>query len=316
MMDWHKQFDGVLLIDKPSGMTSHDVVQKVRHLLRQREVGHSGTLDPLSTGLLVLCIGKGTKISQFLTAEFKSYIADVQLGMRSPTYDAEGITTETEHCHVPPCTADELQAILNDYLGLSIQQVPPYSAVRVDGKHLYEMTRKGEAVKLPEREIEIAEIQLTEFNSPNLRFKLTCSSGTYVRSIANDIGERLGCGAYLSGLRRTAVGELAVEQAWTLEKLEQAVGNDATETVLLPISQALRFAQITLTAEASRLVSFGRPPEWNDISAINGTFSRGEKLLAKNETGQPIAVLVAGAPSADYQAGNGHPVQSFVRVFV
>lgn len=314
-MDWRRQFDGVLLVDKPSGMTSHDVVQKVRHLLRQREVGHSGTLDPLSTGLLVLCVGKGTKISQFLSAEFKSYVADIRLGMRSPTYDAEGITEETERNEVPPCTTEQLQQILNDYLGLSIQKVPPYSAVRVDGRHLYEMTRKGEAVKLPEREIEITEIELLSAEVPDLRFKLTCSSGTYVRSIANDIGERLGCGAYLSGLRRISVGELTIEQAHTLEDIEQAVSSDANGTVIMPIAEALQFAQITLTAEASRLVSFGRPPEWSDISAINGSFNRGEKLLAKDATGQPIAVLVAGATSTDYKTGIGHPVESFVRVF-
>lgn len=314
-MDWHKQFDGVLLIDKPSGMSSHDVVQKVRHLLRQREVGHSGTLDPLSTGLLVLCVGRGTKISQFLTAEFKSYIADVRLGMSSPTYDAEGITPETEQREVPPVTTDQLQKILNDYLGLSIQKVPPYSAVRVEGRHLYEMTRKGETVKLPEREIEITEIELLSYNCPDLKFRLTCSSGTYVRSIANDIGEQLGCGAYLSGLRRISVGEFTIEQAHTLSEIEQAMANSAGDSVILPISEALRFAQITLTAEASRLVSFGRPPEWSDISAINGMFNRGEKLLAKDPSGQPIAVLVAGATSTDYKTGLGHPVQSFVRVF-
>ena len=314
-MDWHKQFDGVLLVDKPSGMSSHDVVQKVRHLLRQREVGHSGTLDPLSTGLLVLCVGKGTKISQFLSAEFKTYIADVRFGVSSPTYDAEGVTHDSEQRDVPLFTLEQLQTILNDYLGLSIQKVPPYSAVRVDGRHLYEMTRKGEAVKLPEREIEITEIELLSYEGPVMRFRLTCSSGTYVRSIANDIGERLGCGAYLSGLRRISVGEFAIEQAHTLEEIERAMADGANESVILPISEALQFAQITLTAEASRLVGFGRPPEWSDISAINGTFSRGEKLLAKDAAGQPIAVLVAGATSNDYKTGIGHPIESFVRVF-
>lgn len=315
-MDWHKRFDGVLLIDKPSGVTSHDVVQKVRQILGQREVGHTGTLDPLSTGLLVLCVGKGTKISQFLTAEFKSYLADVRLGMRSPTYDAEGVTGQDAVQDVPAYTVEFLQNILNSYKGLSIQQVPPYSAVRINGRHLYDMTRKGEAVKLPEREVEITEIALLEYNSPLLKFRLTCSSGTYVRSIANDIGEQLGCGAYLSGLRRISVGELDVARAISLERLQQAVEQNEVESVLLTITDALRFASITLTSEASRLVSFGRPPEWSDISAIDGSFGRGEKLLAKDNAGKPIAVVIAGATSTDFKSGTGHPIESFVRVFV
>lgn len=314
-MDWLKKYDGVLLIDKPSGMTSHDVVQRVRLLLHQREVGHTGTLDPLSTGLLVLCLGKGTKISQFLTSEFKSYVADVRLGMRSPTYDAEGITSDTVANEIPACTAAQLQSILDDYRGLSIQRVPPYSAVRVNGRHLYDMTRKGETVKLPEREVEITDIALMEFASPVMRFTLTCSSGTYVRSIANDIGERLGCGAYLSGLRRVSVGDLKVEQAISLDRLQQAAEADDVASVMLTITEAWRFASITLTPEASRLISFGRPPEWSDISAIDGSFSRGEKLLAKDDAGNPIAVVVAGATSTDYKSGMGRPIQSFVRVF-
>jgi len=314
-MDWHKQFDGVLLIDKPSGVTSHDVVQKVRQILHQREVGHTGTLDPLSTGLLVLCLGKGTKISQFLTAEFKSYLADVRLGMRSPTYDAEGVTAQDVSRDVPVYTDEFLQSMLDSYEGLSIQQVPPHSAVRVNGRHLYDLTRKGEVVKLPEREVEITEIALLEYSSPVLRFRLTCSSGTYVRSIANDIGERLGCGAYLSGLRRISVGEFEVEQAISLEGLQQAVEANAVASVLLSIVDALRFATITLTPEASRSISFGRPPQWNDISSIEGSFSRGEKLLAKDDAGKPIAVVIAGATSTDYKSGTGHPIESFVRVF-
>lgn len=314
-MDWHKQFDGVLLIDKPSGMTSHDVVQKVRQILRQRQVGHTGTLDPLSTGLLVLCLGKATKISQFLTAEFKSYIADVRMGMRSPTYDAEGVAPHEVPQDVPVYTEALLQSLLDSYKGLSIQQVPPHSAVRVNGRHLYDLTRKGETVKLPEREVEITEIALLEYSSPHLRFRLTCSSGTYVRSIANDIGERLGCGAYLSGLRRISVGNLEVGQATTLERLQQAVEGNAVKTVLLPIADALRFASITLTSEASRSVGFGRPPQWSDISAIDGSFSRGEKLLAKDDAGRPIAVVIAAATSTDYKSGTGHPIESFVRVF-
>ncbi|PWB75977.1 tRNA pseudouridine(55) synthase TruB, partial [candidate division GN15 bacterium] len=251
-MDWTKKFDGVLLIDKPSGATSHDVVQRVRQLMRQREVGHTGTLDPLSTGLLVICLGKGTKISQFLTAEYKSYIADVRLGISSPTYDAEGVTAEMIEQDVPPCSDAQMQEILDDYRGLSIQRVPPYAAVRINGRHLYDMTRKGETVKLPEREVEITEIALLDYRKPLLRFRLTCSSGTYVRSIAHDIGERLGCGAFLSGLRRISVGDLTVDRAITLERLQQAVESDTVESVMLSIAEAWRFASITLTAEASR----------------------------------------------------------------
>ncbi|MFZ0546868.1 MAG: tRNA pseudouridine(55) synthase TruB [Candidatus Promineifilaceae bacterium] len=207
---------GILNMDKPAGMTSHDVVSAVRRLTLIRRVGHTGTLDPLATGVLLLCIGRATRLSEYLIGQDKRYEAVVRLGQETNTYDAEG-----EIAAEKPVTADRetIEKALSHFRG-PISQVPPmFSALKKDGQPLYELARKGLEVERPSREVTIYHLDLLDWTPPDLRLDVTCSSGTYIRSLAHDLGQRLGCGGHITALRRTAVGHFSVEEAISLESL-------------------------------------------------------------------------------------------------
>jgi tRNA pseudouridine55 synthase len=207
---------GVLNIDKPGGMTSHDVVNRMRRLTGIRRIGHTGTLDPLATGVLLLCIGRATRLSEYLIGQNKRYEATIRLGQETNTYDAEGeIVAEM------PVTVDEeaIQAALSHYRG-PISQVPPmFSAVKKDGQPLYKLARQGVEIDRPSREVTIYQLALLEWTPPDLHLDITCSSGTYIRSLAHDLGQLLGCGGHIIALRRPAVGHFLIEQAAPLDEL-------------------------------------------------------------------------------------------------
>jgi len=205
----------VLLIDKPLGWTSFDVIRKLRHLICIRKIGHAGTLDPLATGLLIVCTGKFTKrINQYM-AQQKEYTGTITLGATTPTYDLE-----SEPINFKPTdqiTLDQIKLHLPSFTG-PIQQIPPaHSAIKVDGKRVYELARKGKEVKLEPRAVHIYAFEVLELHEAQLQFRVVCSTGTYIRSLANDLGQALGCGAYLSSLRRTRIGEFEVTAAYTIE---------------------------------------------------------------------------------------------------
>ncbi|HXB94862.1 MAG TPA: tRNA pseudouridine(55) synthase TruB [Puia sp.] len=206
----------VLLIDKPLEWTSFDVVRKLRGLVRTRKIGHAGTLDPLATGLLILCTGKFTKRINEYMAQEKEYTGTIVLGACTPTYDLESEPRDFKDVSaVTPGTVRDL--IARQFTG-DILQVPPiHSAIKVGGKRVYELARKGKEVKLEPRPVIIKEFGITGFRLPELDFRVVCSTGTYIRSLANDLGGALGCGGYLSGLRRTRIGEFSVEQALTMD---------------------------------------------------------------------------------------------------
>ena len=208
----------VLLIDKPLDWTSFDVVRKLRGMIRTRKIGHAGTLDPLATGLLILCTGKFTKrINEYMARE-KEYTGTITLGARTPTYDLE-----TEPCDIRDVlvTAEAVTEVITRQFTGDILQVPPaHSAIKVDGKRVYELARKGREVKLEPRPVVIKEFVITGFRLPELDFRVICSTGTYIRSLANDLGVALGCGGYLSALRRTRIGEYRVDEALTIEAAE------------------------------------------------------------------------------------------------
>jgi tRNA pseudouridine55 synthase len=206
----------MLLIDKPLEWTSFDVVRKLRGMVRTRKIGHAGTLDPLATGLLILCTGKYTKrINEFMAQE-KEYTGTITLGASTPTYDLE--SEPGDFRDVSFVTAEGVDELIARHFTGEIDQVPPaHSAIKVGGKRLYELARKGKEVKPEPRRIEIKEFTITEFRLPELEFRVVCSTGTYIRSLAFDLGAALGCGGYLSGLRRTRIGEFRVEQALTME---------------------------------------------------------------------------------------------------
>ncbi|WP_188928945.1 tRNA pseudouridine(55) synthase TruB [Puia dinghuensis] len=206
----------VLLIDKPLDWTSFDVVRKLRPLVRTKKIGHAGTLDPLATGLLILCTGKFTKrINEYMAKE-KEYTGTIVLGASTPTYDLE---SEPQPGEDPGYLTEVIvrDAIEREFTGEIMQTPPIHSAIKVGGKRVYELARKGREVKLEPRRVVVKEFEITRFQLPELDFRVVCSTGTYIRSLANDLGAVLGCGGYLSGLRRTRIGEFRVEQAMSME---------------------------------------------------------------------------------------------------
>lgn len=212
--------DQILLIDKPAGITSHDVVDRVRRIFHTRAVGHAGTLDPFATGLLILGVGKMTKeLSNYVGLD-KTYVATARLGATSTTDDPEGEIVEMTNVQCPMTT--DVETALATFLGTSEQITPLYSAKKVGGKKMYELARKGlgDTVERPKKQITIHDIRLVDYNCPEITFEVSCSSGTYIRALARDLGERLGCGAYLTGLRRTKIGEYDVKNAKTLKDLD------------------------------------------------------------------------------------------------
>lgn len=220
-----QQLNEILLVDKPAGITSHDVVDRVRRIFKTRRVGHAGTLDPFATGLLIIGVGKATKELNNYVGLDKTYIATARLGATSDTYDLEGIIVARPMSNIP--CHDEVLAVLGSFRGGYDQIAPAYSAKKVNGKKLYELARKGEDVEhlRPTKKINISEIELISYKWPDLKFLVSCSSGTYIRSLAHDIGEKLGCGAYLTELRRTRIGEYKIEDAKTLEDLKTTQTN-------------------------------------------------------------------------------------------
>jgi tRNA pseudouridine55 synthase len=210
----------VLLINKPYDWTSFDVVRRIRNLIKVKKIGHAGTLDPLATGLLILCTGKYTKkINEYMARE-KEYTGTIVLGATTPTYDLESIPENFKDCsHI---TSQQVAQAAAGFTG-EIMQVPPiYSAIKKEGKRAYEFARKGHDIQLEPRKISVSEFSTT-YNNPEVKFKIVCSTGTYIRSIANDLGAALSCGGYLSELCRTRIGEFELKDAWTMEEAEQRI---------------------------------------------------------------------------------------------
>ena len=209
----------ILLINKPLDWTSFDVVKKVRNTIRVKKVGHAGTLDPLATGLLILCTGKYTKRIDEIQAQEKEYTGSIRLGEVTPSYDRETEVTET--CDITHLTLEDINAAAQSFVG-TIEQVPPiYSAVMVDGKRAYDLARKGKSAELKPRTITIKAFDITKVEGAELYFRVICTKGTYIRSLAHDLGQKLGCGAHLSSLVRTRIGEYKLEDALTIEDIQE-----------------------------------------------------------------------------------------------
>lgn len=224
----YRQINGIMVINKPKDWTSFDVVAKVRNKLNVKKVGHTGTLDPQATGVLVLCIGKGTKLVQSLTGLDKEYLCEITLGATSITDDAEGEIKEVEGASEVPIT--NIENILKEFTGTFDQMPPQFSAKKVDGKRAYKMARKGEKVELKAVPVTVNTMELLDYKWPKLKVKINCSKGFYVRSLARDMGEKLKVGGYLSGLERTKVGHFSIESAIDVEK--------ADEKAVLPMTAA------------------------------------------------------------------------------
>lgn len=244
--------DGILVINKPPGRTSHDVVGRIRGLTHQKRVGHAGTLDPMATGVLLVCLGRATRVSEYLMASDKTYRAVMRLGVETDTYDAEGQVVATQ-----PVNVDEpkLRDALTRFVG-AIDQVPPmYSALKVQGKPLYKLARKGVEIRREARQVTIHSITLQEWASPDATIVVRCAPGTYIRSLAHDIGAVLGCGAHLIALTRLASGSFTIEDAVELKDLE---GVENLVGLLRPVDAALQdLPAVTLDADSAQRVLMG-----------------------------------------------------------
>ena len=272
---------GILNIDKPTGMTSHDVVAYVRRLISQRRVGHAGTLDPMATGVLLLCLGQATRVAEYLMAGRKKYLAVVRLGVATDTYDAEGSITQTVEAFA--LSREEIEEASSTFQG-QIQQVPPpYSAIRRQGRRLYELARRGIPVQVPPRRVELDEIKLLAWDAPQVTLQITCSPGTYIRSLAHDLGQVLKVGGHLTALRRLASGNWRVEEAVNLDDLTAAVQAGAWLHLMHPIDAALQdLDRVDLSVDLAQRVSQGQAVELKARPETNlaRAYAPGDTLVA------------------------------------
>jgi tRNA pseudouridine55 synthase len=257
--------NGVLIIDKPSGLTSHDVVARVRRILKQRNVGHLGTLDPLATGVLPLVLGNMTRLAQFYLASEKRYEGVVRFGFATDTYDAEGeALTQPQD---PALTLAQVQELATGFRGKIEQLPPPFSAKKIQGQPAYKLARKKKDVPLKPVEVEIKEFEILKVEGPRAHFRARVASGTYMRAVAHDMGQLAGCGAHLESLRRTAVAEFELCDVHTLEQLEQAVQSREAEALLIHPRKLLpSIPAVTATDEVAAKIRHGRPVNLPELS--------------------------------------------------
>ena len=247
--------NGIILIDKPQGWTSHDVVGKLRGILHERRIGHSGTLDPLATGLLVVFIGRATRAVEFAEADRKEYIAGLRLGMSTDTQDITGriISKETDIPDEP-----EVRIAIERFRG-ELEQIPPmYSAVKIGGKKLYELARKGESIERKPRHITIFGLEITGRSDNDYILDVVCSKGTYIRTLCHDIGAALGCGGCMSSLRRTKSGVFSVDNAYTIAEIQEAADRGEEEKLLLPIDTLFAgYTKLSVDADSEKKLKNG-----------------------------------------------------------
>lgn len=264
-MDGNKEMDrdnlknvvsGVLVVDKPVGLTSHDVVQIIRRGTGIRRAGHTGTLDPRASGVLVILVGPAVRLSEYVSASDKRYQATIRLGSSTDTYDSEGMITNSSP--VGDISEEQFDEILQQFVGEMEQVPPPYSAIKVKGRKAYEMAREGEEVDLEPRIINVYSLEVLEWAPPEAVIDVYCSSGTYVRSLANDLGRALGTGAHLVGLRRTKSGRFTLRDAVPLRRLQEAFDAGNWYKYLIPAAEALAdWPMIELDADQMELVRHG-----------------------------------------------------------
>lgn len=271
--------NGILIVDKPAGWTSQDVAAKLRGAFHERRIGHSGTLDPMATGVLVLFVGRATRAVEFAESDSKEYLAGLRLGLVTNTQDTSGETLET---HPVSVTREQLDAALDAFRG-DISQIPPmYSAIKIGGKKLYELARKGQEVERKPRNITIFELAVEDGHDSDWNLRVRCSKGTYVRTLCHDVGQRLGCGGCMSSLRRTRAGRFTLEQAVTMEQiLEFAKEHDPAE-LLLPVDAlfAQHPALIVTLGQTEKLKHGASICDWHFADGTYRVYSEtGEFLL-------------------------------------
>lgn len=289
--DLKNAISGVLVIDKPVGLTSHDVVQIVRKGTNIRRAGHTGTLDPRASGVLVVLIGPAVRLSEYVAASDKRYQAILRLGATTDTYDADGQVTTTLPMNI---TEQQFETSLKQFIGEIEQVPPPYSAVKIHGRKAYEMAREGETFDLEPRKIQVFNLELLEWAPPEAVIDVYCSSGTYVRSLANDLGATLGCGAYLTGLRRTKSGRFTLRDAVPLRKLRDAFDDGTWYQYLIPAAEALSdWPAIELNPEQMEDIRHGH--------RIAADASIGKMVRGISEQGELVALMELDEVTSEWQ---------------
>ena len=284
--------DGFLNINKQTGWTSHDVVARLRQLLKMKKVGHTGTLDPAATGVLPICIGKATRLAEYLTGMDKEYEAVMRLGETTDTLDATGKILARRSTE--GLTREQVRAAMDDFLG-DIEQIPPmFSAVKVGGQPLYKAARAGREVRRESRIVTVHRLELLAMNGSDVTLRVACSKGTYIRTLCADIGERLGMGAHLSRLRRTRSGPFRIEEALTLDEIAEAVETGRIQNHLLPAGTVLRdFPSVSVTQEGASSVLHGAPIGIGGVDQLPKDFKTGQHVLVYSDTGHLIALAEA-----------------------
>lgn len=281
--------NGFVVIDKPAGITSHDVVSRVRRILGTRKVGHTGTLDPFATGVLPVAVNDGTKAIPFLDEGLKCYEAVMQLGVATDTLDMTGeVIREAQWSSI---TREDVLSVLGKFTG-HLSQIPPmYSAIKRDGQPLYKLARQGQVVERSARDIQIHSLELLSFAPPMVGFRVVCSRGTYVRTLADDMGRQLGCGCALKELRRTASGPFSISAAVTLEGLEAAAKQGTVAALCVtPFAALSHLPDIPLSDSDLALVRHGRSPECSAAETAGSLLGEGEYLVRLTRDGSLVAV--------------------------
>lgn len=315
--------NGFLLIDKHEGISSAHAVNRVKRLLKVSKAGHSGTLDPLATGLLVVCLGKATRLAQFLSEASKSYEAQIMLGGKSATYDRNGEITPVEHAPIPKLS--NVEAVASQFVGTIEQRAPLYSALKYKGKPLYDYARKNIPVELKTRSVHIESLRIVSYSYPVLNISVRCSSGTYIRSLAHDMGEQLGCGGYIYGLRRTSIGGLDVANAILMADLELAAKQHEADTSGLltderflrsfgSIERVLNLPIIYVSAERENFVDRGVPIRGLDVINMDIRIRPRDLVALRNADNRLLAVGRALYGSDTLRGMADETVVEYVRV--
>jgi tRNA pseudouridine55 synthase len=295
--------NGVVVIDKRSGPTSRDVVEEVRRALRIRKAGHTGTLDPLATGVLPVCLGEATKLVQFLALDSKEYRATLLLGVRTDTLDTEGNVIDRQE---PRVTREQVEAALGSLIGKREQVPPRYSAVKVRGKALYDWTRRGIDVEAPSREVEVYDIRIEEIRLPEVTFAVSCSKGTYIRSLCAEAGEMLGCGGCMSALRRTRSGNFRVEEAVALEGLTGEEKRERLAAHLLPLVELLPdLAVIDVDPPLAERLRNGYQPECEVLTRYHIPFLVAGDVIKFTIRGKHLVAVARMLCASDEMASRG-----------
>jgi tRNA pseudouridine55 synthase len=305
---------GILPVHKPVGPTAHDIVARARCLFGTRRVGHTGTLDPLAGGLILLCLGKATKVARYLMAMHKTYRATIRLGRRTTTGDAEGAIVDS--CDTGEITRAQIEKSLACFRGVINQQVPRHSAVKVRGRRLYAYARGGLEVPEVVREIEIYDIVLESFANPDLTITVRCSGGTYIRALAGDIGDKLGCGGSLISLTRTKIGDHDYSQSENLDELAKIPSLEERAGRLRPIEEFLPFPIVVIGGDGLADVRNGRRFPPGAVDEFSRRFGKGETLLFYDLERRILAVAVAERDSNELADHPGTDWFRYERVLV